>query len=508
MYHFAANKQCDLVVLGGGGGGMVAAARAASISGKKVIVLEKTSHTGGGAVFASMIRTFGSKWQKKRNLPDVMNQFIINAMDSTYWKLEPRLVSNTFRATGEFFDWFCDIAGDVEDEFEVGYYIFDGPDGPKVPLLKGTISHWGAGQLIMKTMLEQCKKLGVEVLTKHRVVDIEVKKGRIAAIIAETEKGYLRVACSACVLATGSWINNKEVMKKVSPAYLKAKIDPICKAHISPAYTGDGIPLAKKAGAFLDYDSFCLRLMGPMTLSRSEVMNNMGNSPYSIFVNRVGKRWCCEPPQVRMGLFNSGHVLLEQPGSVSYAVFDENSLAAAIKESRKPHDGYGGFFGYPRFPESMQEVYADMDKAINTGKGSAFKANTMEGLAKKMCVSPKALKATVSGYNSSCQAGVDLDYFKPANNLVPINRPPYFAIKGTLGTDGAFGGVLVNPDMQAYKDGGGLVKGLYVVGDFASGRFINRGGVKDQVINDCSWAFASGFIAAANACKYLDEIAK
>ena len=61
----------------------------------------------------------------------------------------------------------------------------------------------------------------------------------------------------------------------------------------------------------------------------------------------------------------------------------------------------------------------------------------------------------------------------------------------------------VNPDMQAYKKGGGLVEGLYVVGDFATGRYINMTGVKVQVINDLSWAFASGFIAANSACKYL-----
>jgi fumarate reductase flavoprotein subunit len=506
-YQITAQKECDLIILGGGGGGMVAAARAASLSGKKVIVLEKTGHTGGGAVFASMIRTFGSKWQKERNLPDVMNQFIIDAMDSTYWRLDPRLVSNTFRATGEFFDWFCEIGDNVEGEFEVGFYIFDGPDGPKVPLLKGTRSHWGAGQLIMRTMLEQCKKLGVEVLTRHKVVDVEVKKGRIAAVIAETANGPLRVKCRACILATGSWVNNKEVMKKISPAFLKAKIDPVCKAHCNPAYTGDGISLAKKAGAFLDYDSFCLRLMGPVTLSRSEVMNNMGNSPYSIFVNKNGKRWSCEAPQVRMGLFNAGHALLEQPGSVSFAVFDENILSVAIEESRKPCEGYAGFFGHPEFPETMKGVYADMDKAINYRNGSAFKADTLKELAEKMGVSAKDLKATVAAYNASCDAGMDRDYFKPAKNLVPMNKPPYYAVKGNLGTDGAFGGVLVNPDTQAYRDGGGLVEGLYVVGDFASGRFINMGGVKVQVINDCSWAFAGGFIAAANACKYLDEIA-
>ena len=73
-------------------------------------------------------------------------------------------------------------------------------------------------------------------------------------------------------------------------------------------------------------------------------------------------------------------------------------------------------------------------------------------------------------------------------------------------TDGAFGGVRVNPEMQAYKSDGGLVEGLYVTGDFASGRHINMGGVKRQVLNDLSWAFSSGFLAGTNAGKYLESL--
>lgn len=503
-YQITAQKECDLVVIGGGGGGMVAAARAASLLEKKIIVLEKAGVTGGGAVFASAIRTFGSKWQKDRGLPDVTNEFILDAMDKTYWKLDTRLVANCFRATGEFFDWFCEVGDNVEDQFEVGFYIFDGPEGPKVPLLKNSGPHSGAGKLIMETMLKLCGKRGVDVLTKHSVVDVEVEDGRIVAIIAETENGYLRVACSASILASGSWIRNDEIMKKVAPIFVETG-HPLSPHH-SPNYTGDGIALAEKVGAFLDYDNFCIRPMGPMAMSKSAVMNTMGNSPYSIFVNLKGKRWVCEPPQVRMGLFNAGHVLMDQPEGISYAVFDENTLAAAIEESKKPHEGYGGFFGFAEFPATMDEVYADIDKAIGANGSGAFKANSIEELAGKMGVDHVALKETISAYNASCEIGMDWDYYKPAKNMVPLNKGPYYALKGTLGSDGAFGGVLVNPDMQAYKKGGGLVEGLYVVGDFASGRHISMNGVKVQVINDCSWAFASGFIAASSACKYLESL--
>lgn len=499
-YQITAQKQCDLAVIGGGGGGLVAAARAAWLSKKKVIVLEKSEHTGGGAAMARAIRTFGSKWQKDRGLPDVTNKFILDGMDSTYWRLDHRLVANCIRATGKFFDWFCYEVGDkVEDKFEVSFYIFDGPDGPKVPLLKNSSIN-STGKFIMDTMRDLCSKLGVEVLTNHKVVDVEVNDGKITAVIAQTANGYLRVACRACVLASGSWIRDEKIMKKIAPVFLEMNIS---SPHHSPNYTGDGIALAEKVGAFVDYDSFCIRPMGPMTMCKSEVMSTMGNSPYSINVNLNGKRWVCEPSQIRMGIFNSGHVLMEQPKGVSFTVFDENTLAAAVAESRKPHQGYGGFFGFPKFPDTTEEVHANIDKAFQDKNSNAFKADTVEELAQKMGIAHQALKDTVTAYNASCEAGADWEYFKPAKDMVPLNKGPYYAVRGNLGSDGAFGGVLVNPDMQAYKKGGGLVEGLYVVGDFASGRHVNMSGVKVQVINDCSWAFASGFIAANSACKYL-----
>lgn len=111
-------------------------------------------------------------------------------------------------------------------------------------------------------------------------------------------------------------------------------------------------------------------------------------------------------------------------------------------------------------------------------------------------------------YNKCCKDGFDDEFFKLAKNLIPLPGP-FYAIKCALGTDGAFGGVLVNADMQAYAKGDGtgkpsdLVEGMYVVGDFVSGRFINDLGFKNQIINDLSWAYASGYMAAESAVNYL-----
>ena len=123
--------------------------------------------------------------------------------------------------------------------------------------------------------------------------------------------------------------------------------------HRSSAYTGDGIALAKKVGAFLDYDSFVLRLMGPLAMMPGQTISSMSNHPYALEANLNGKRWTCEPSQARMGVFRSGHLLAEQPEGISYVVFDQNTMEAAAKEAKEhPGTGYGGFFGHPSFPEN------------------------------------------------------------------------------------------------------------------------------------------------------------
>jgi len=500
-YDIIEEKNCDIVVLGGGYSGMVAAVRAAQLSGKKVTVLEKAASTKG---FPLGGRFFGSKWQAKRNLPDTTMAYARDMMDLTYWRLDPELVINCMLGTGQYFDWLCELGGDIEDMFVVGTYVHaeeNDPLGPQPDRRDGK-----SEVFFSNLMKEKCKAYGVEVLTKHPVVDVEVKDGKIAAAIAKSEAGYVRVACKACIISIGSWINNEEILKKYCPKFvgMKQYMDP--SLHMNATYTGDGIAMAEKVGAFVDYDSFCLRLMGPMyDLARdtgtSPVFISMARSPYIITVNLNGRRYCAEPI-CHIGIFNDGHVQIEQPHGQSYDIFDENTLAAAFKlgEWKNP----AGTFS---LPATMEEVHKSIDEGFAKGNPYMFKGNTLEELADNIgpSLNKKNFLETVRKYNESCEKGADWKLFKSKDGLVPINKPPYYAMFGKLMTDGAFGGVLVNPEIQAYKSGGGLVEGLYVTGDFASGRFINLGGVKRQVINDRSWALSSGFLAGTNVCKYLEN---
>ena len=353
----------------------------------------------------------------------------------------------------------------------------------------------------LQTMIRRCEELGVELLTEHRAADVEVTDGRITAVIAETSGGErVRITCRACVMAIGSWICNKEVVEKVCPAFNRAEVLP--SAHQNPNYTGDGLPLAEKAGAFIDWDSFCLRLMGPIcSLGDRSKLDVLTHTDYTVIVDKNARRFAAEPLAPRIDPFDTGVILLDHPAGKVYYLYSANSLRRAIAETQKNGDSPDfDPFGMPPLPE-LSVIDGWFREAMEQHPGEAAAADTVEELAAAVGLDPAALRQTVDEFNAGCAAGADWAYFKSAELLEPLAEGPFYAMGGKLATDGAFGGVRVDPSMQAYAADGSLVPGLFVTGDFASGRHIVLKGVKKQVLNDMSWALASGFLAGASAAE-------
>ena len=589
-YDFVDRKSCDLVVLGGGGSGLIAAIRAAQLSGKKVIVLEKAAFPGGGMRSARTVRTFRSKWQQKRNLPDYFTEYARLKMDYALWMLDPKLVENCMLGTGLFFDWLCEMQGaDFENQFTEGKYTMaDSEYEPIGPQIEDTgMDGKTFGGIVVNIMKEKAKGLGVEILTKHPVVDVEVADGRIVAAIAKSDKGYIRVGCKACVMSIGSWIMNDEICKKYAPNYYANRWDTVMgerekaisqaqAGHTNINYTGDGISIAEKVGAFIDYSSFCIRLLGPMAIGMGGAAGTLADSPYVMTVNLKGMRYCCEPIS-RLGAIDSAHLQVEQPHARGLSIFDRNVLHAVLDAQKSTQAAPGQIQQSPGMPMMAMALSGSIDDIIaglkegggqsgppqgapgsggrsapggqsgapqGEGRGgpgdqartpqgggqgqggpegqgggdmsggqmggsslpSSYWADTLEELADKMGVDKKAFLETVKRYNEFCEKGIDMEMFKEKKYLIPISKGPFFAATSTYNHDGAFGGVKINPDMQAYKaDRKSLVEGLWVTGDFATGRHCAFNGHKRQAINDLSWAFSSGFLAGNSAAEYLKK---
>lgn len=499
------NMNCDIVVIGGGGSGLIAGARAATM-GKNVIVLEKDKVLGGGMNMASTMRTFGSKWQKERNLPDTTAEYMRNRMDETFWRINRKLAASIIQGTGKFFDWFCEICPKEDlDGFYVGKYVFDGEDGPLGPQSGGHHlpgKSKGGGRVMVEACSAKLKELGMPIITDILTDEIVVKDGKVVGVKAHKGNETYIIDCKACILACGSWIRNPEFVAKYYPQLAAALPYMGDSPHQSWNYTGDGLKLAEKAGALMDTTNLTIRMMGPMTMCRSRVMGDMANSAYSIYVNKNGERFVSEGSQLRMGVFDSGSVQVEQPEGAAFVIFDEKGLRMSIENPDiHPNPQMAMPFGASRFPGTMEEAKADIEPALAANDGVVFRADSIEELAQMLEIPAEALKETIDSYNGYCAEGMDWDCYKPTEWLEPINEGPYYAVKASMGTDGVFGGVEINENMQVKAAAGGVVEGLYCVGDLASGRFLNMAGIKKQIINDMSFAYSSGYTAGTHAAE-------
>jgi hypothetical protein len=276
-------------------------------------------------------------------------------------------------------------------------------------------------------------------------------------------------------------------------------------AHTNPAYTGDRIKIAEKVGAFVDYSSFCLRLMGPMFMVDNRTYSGMAVSPYSISVNLLGKRYASEPLIGHMDQFNGGHVVGKQPKGAVFALFSENIMKSALELGNGDFVIADPVLRGQELPETIEECHNDIKEALATQK-NCFRADTLEDLADILGIDKAGLLETIANYNRYCEDGFDWGFYKPESTLIPFNEGPYYAVSGFMATDGAFGGVKVNSDMQAYGQDDNLIEGLYVSGDFASGRHINLGGVKRQFINDMNWSLAGSYIVGDRVVRYLASL--
>lgn len=500
-------KNCDIVVIGGGGSGLVAGARAASL-GRSVIVLEKDKKTlGGGTNMASTMRTFGSKWQKERTLPDTTMLYLRNRMDETFWRIDRKIASNAIRGTGWFFDWFQEIAPEKAANFDVGRYAFDSPeDGPLGPQSggMGPGSKKGSGRIFVETMVEKLQELGQEILMDAVTEQILTENGKVVGVKATVAGEPVEIECKAVIIASGSWVKNPEVVAKYYPNLAAAMPYMGASAHMNPNYTGDGLKLAEDAGVLMDDDNMTIRVMGPMTMSRSRILGSMAASRYSIYINTDGKRYICEGSQQRLGVHDSGSVQVQQPEGRVFVIFDENTLARTLADGdNQPMPEVPMPIMAGKFPATLEEAHADMDPVLAMDDGMTYQADSLEALAEKINVDPATLRETVENYNGYCAEGMDWDCYKPSDWLAPITGPHYYAVRGSLGTDGAFGGIQIDENMRAKAKNGGVVDGLYAVGDICSGRFINMAGIKMQVLNDMSFAVSSGFIAGTGAAEYV-----
>ncbi|MBW8383200.1 MAG: FAD-dependent oxidoreductase, partial [Youngiibacter sp.] len=456
-------KTADVIIIGGGGAGL-AAAVSAHQNGAKVIVVEKMSRLGGNTMISgSAYNAADPKRQSAITMTAPEKQTVENIIAGTYedalvktwqetlkkeWteylasgkttlfdspslhKLQTYLGGDK-KGTPELIDVFADNAYPAVEWLEsLGMefkdYVFTVLGGlwnrahkPVKPLGTGFMETY-------ENYLEK-NKADIEVILDTTAKEFIVKDGAVVGVVAEGKNGKVTLnATKGVVLATGGFGANVEMRNKYNTELWPDLTDVKTTNHTGA--TGDGIVMAEAVNAKLvGMEYIQLLPMGdPVTGSLSgNIEQGVQNR---IFVNKEGERFVDEG--ARRDVMTKA--LMEQTDSYMWVIVDKNSYPTGDTKN------------------NFNETIDDLVKA-----GRAFKADTLEDLAKQIGVDPVAFVKSVETFNKAVD-GTAKDEFGRTLFDKKIDTAPFYAGARVPTVHHTMGGVSINANAQVIDANGNV----------------------------------------------------
>jgi tricarballylate dehydrogenase len=464
------NAQTYDVIVVGGGNAALCAALSARESGATVLVLERapeeqrggnTAYTGGGfRMVHNGVETVTTV------VPDLSEGEIINTdfgeysaeqyLDDlgrvTQWHCDPDLAEAVVRNSTATVQWLHGRGVRFVPRF--GRYAFK-HEG-KFKFFGGTVVEAaGGGRGLVQAEYSAAEKHGIEVRYGTQALALLRGRSGITGVRATVDGVDEEIRGHSVVLASGGFEANREWRTR----YLGAGWD-LAKVRGTRYNTGDGIRMALDIGAqaygqwsgchSVSWERYAPdfgELDRPVTASRN-------GYPFSIMVNAEGRRFVDEGADFRNYTYAKyGRVVLEQPGSYAWHVFD----------SQVEH--------------LLHEEY----RSKGTTK---VQANTLEELVARMeDVNPSQFLKTVREYNAAIKLdvpfnpnikdgrstiGLAIDKSNWANS---IDKPPYVAYAVTCGITFTFGGLKIDTSTHVLDVADRPLPGLYAAGELVGGLF-------------------------------------
>ncbi len=426
-------KVADVIVIGAGGAGFAAAASAKQ-EGASVIIIEKMPKAGGNTIISGAAYNAADPERQSKmeppvdDSPDLHYQQTFEGGDKA---ANPEMVRTLADNALEGVHWLESMGMEFTDSiFTVLGGLWPRAHKPVKPLGTGYI----------ETYLNFAEKNDIEILYETKAESLITQDGAVTGVVAVGKTGNTVTlkANKGVVVATGGFGNNIELRDKYNKSWPTLTN---IKTTNHPGATGDGLVLAEAVGAnLIDLEYIQLLPMGdPATGSLSgNIEQGVENR---IFVNKDGNRFVAEDE--RRDVMTKA--LFEQTDAYMWVILDQHSYPTGDTKNN--------------FNETIDQLVAE---------GRAFKADTLEDLAKQIDVDPANLVASVEGFNKAVEAGGN-DPMGRKLFMDKIDTAPFYAGGRMPTVHHTMGGIQINTDAQVLSKDGAVIKGLYAAGEVTGG---------------------------------------
>lgn len=305
----------------------------------------------------------------------------------------------------------------------------------------------GSGSQYIKILLEETKKLGVDVRTGTRAVELVTTPDGNEVIgvtveVKDARKSYQ--VTKAAVLATGGFAGDLKMMDEQILDFQGVL------TSASANSTGDGHLMASKIGALCTHMNYgAVYAFGVPTdtkkrrgaIFRGHVLNLQG----SIVVGNNAKRFVADE---------------EAQTNVSIALVRNNLKRAYIIATKAQVDVYVASDKGPVAGWKHEEFVKELEE----NKIFVKKADSIKELAEKLGLDPEVLSTTVAEYNKYAKDGKDPVFNRKAVKGA-LETGPFYGFSCTPVAIATLGGLRVNGSMQVLDVYKNPIKKLYAAGE-------------------------------------------
>ncbi len=481
------DMEADVVVVGGGGAGL-AAAIAAAQQDKSVIVIEKNGSIGGDTLVCGAIyNTPDPELQSQVEMTEPVKQTLESALaEEAVSEEHAALIGevqaqwDAYKAEGrtDLFDspeWYAlqtwingDKVGNLDLVKVLCQNSFPGYEwieslGMKFAdhISQGAGSLWQRthtstlpmGTGFFATYGEQLGELSdkITVVNECTAKSLVVDGDRVTGVVVEGNHSKQEATISAqdgVILSTGGFAANSAMVQEYNTSGKWADLSGVATTNRFSCSQGDGIVMAKDAGASLtDMEQIQLLYLGNLVDGQLTKMpkRTVNGTDQLIFVNKDGERFVREDgrrDQICLAV-------MEQPDAMFY--FLESGDGEGYEDITSPEWRSADGFTFDYLKDN----------------GYILVADTLEDMAEQIGCDVETLKATVDTFNGSVDNGED-EYGRTLYST-KLENGPWVATPRQACIHHTMGGVTIDSEARVLSEAGEPIPGLYAAGEVTGG---------------------------------------